>query len=194
MPIPTVHPLARLALAAAAGLVWLLSVAAPGAGSPAGSPAGPGGPTAAGSTRPGCPWIAPVDASVVDGFRAPPNPYGPGNRGLEYGASAGQPVVAVAPGRVGFVGPVGGRRYVVVEHAGGLRSTYGPLATTLVVRGQQVAAGEGIGTAAPGLLLTARLGTGEAQRYVDPAPLLAGRCGRARLVAGPTVAGPGRRS
>lgn len=182
MPSRAVHAvrrLVRLALAATTGLAWLLTVAAPGAG----SPARPDIPAVTRPDQPGCPWIAPVEAPVVDGFRPPPNPYGPGNRGLEYAAAAGQPVVAVAAGRVGFVGPVGGRRYVVVEHAGGLRSTYGPLQSTAVARGQAVAAGEEIGAAAPGLLLTARLGQGDTEHYIDPAPLLAGRCGRARLVA-----------
>lgn len=178
MSVVTVHPFVRAALAGAAGFAWLLALATPVGGSPAGAGITPGDR----SDQVGCPWVAPVDAPVTDGFRPPPNPYGPGNRGLEYGATAGQPVVAVAPGQVGFVGPVAGRRYVVVEHRGGLRSTYGPLESTAVVRGQSVGAGEGIGTAAPGLLLTARLGSGEAQRYIDPAPLLAGRCGRARLV------------
>ncbi|MEZ5410760.1 MAG: M23 family metallopeptidase [Acidimicrobiales bacterium] len=184
MPVHAAHLIVRLALAAAAGVAWLLTLAAPGAGSPTGPPAllPPGADAAA------CPWIVPVDAPVVDGFRPPPNPYGPGNRGLEYGVTAGQPVVAVAAGRVGFVGPVAGRRYVVVEHSGGLRSTYGPLASVAVVRGQQLAAGEGIGEAAPGLLLTARLGSGPTQRYIDPAPLLAGRCGRVRLVPDRPVA------
>lgn len=202
MFIPVIRPFARLALAAATGLTWLLTLAAPGAGAPpagpgipfaVGIPPAPGASPASGVDRSGCPWITPVDAPVVDPFRPPSNPYGPGNRGLEYGAAAGQPVVAVAPGRVGFVGPVAGRRYVVVEHAGGLRSTYGPLATTLVVRDEAVAAGEGIGTAAPGFLLTARLGSGDTQRYIDPAPLLAGRCGRARLVPERTSTADNRR-
>jgi len=178
MSVHVVQLLVRLALATAASLAWLLTVAAPGAG----SPVGPGAPPEVGPHPAGCPWVAPVDAPVVDGFRPPPNPYGPGNRGLEYGVEPGQPVVAVASGEVGFVGPVAGRRYVVVEHGGGLRSTYGPLRSSAVVRGQPVAAGEGIGEAAPGLLLTARLGSGPSQRYIDPAPLLAGHCGRARLV------------
>lgn len=178
MSIVTVHLFVRAAVAGAAGVAWLLALATPVGGSPMGVGVGPG--TTPGQV--GCPWVAPVDAPVTDGFRPPPNPYGAGNRGLEYGVTAGQPVVAVAPGQVGFVGPVAGRRYVVVEHSGGLRSTYGPLESAAVVRGQAVAAGEGIGTAAPGLLLTARLGSGDAERYIDPAPLLAGRCGRARLV------------
>jgi murein DD-endopeptidase MepM/ murein hydrolase activator NlpD len=129
-----------------------------------------------------CGWRAPVDAPVVDPFRQPEHRYGPGNRGLEYGAADGREVTAVAAGRVTFAGPVGGRRYVVVDHGaagqGALRSTYGPLASVSVVRGQRVDAGGEVGTAASGFHLTARLGT----RYVDPAPLLGGACARVRLV------------
>ncbi len=136
-------------------------------------------PVVFGRPAPGCPWRAPVDAPIVDPFRRPTQPYGPGNRGLEYGITVGQAVTAVARGRVMFVGPVGGRRYVVLSHSRGLRSTYGPLATTSVVRGQELGVGHDVGTADEGLLLTARVG----DRYIDPAPLLAGRCGRARLVA-----------
>lgn len=187
MPVHAYRLLVRLALATAAWLAWLLTGAAPGAGSPVGAGAPPA------PDRAGCPWVAPVDAPVVDGFRAPPHRYGPGNRGLEYGVDAGEPVVAVAPGQVGFVGPVAGRRYVVVEHTGGLRSTYGPLQSAAVARGQQIAAGERIGVASTGLLLTARLGSGPAERYIDPGPLLAGRCGRARLVPLRTVRADDRR-
>jgi murein DD-endopeptidase MepM/ murein hydrolase activator NlpD len=127
----------------------------------------------------GCPWRQPVDAPVVDWFRPPAHRYGPGNRGLEYGVTPGQDVTAVAGGEVGFVGPVGGRRYIVVAHPSGIRSTYGPLDSIQVARGQSVGAGQLLGTAGQGLHLTARVG----DRYLDPAPLLAGRCGRPRLVA-----------
>ena len=129
-----------------------------------------------------CGWEQPVEAPVIDGFRPPEHRYGAGNRGLEYDTVVGQAVSSVAPGRVSFVGPVGGRRYVVVVHEIGPRSTYGPLASTSVVRGQQVDSGTELGTALPGLHLTARLD----ERYVDPAPLLAGVCGRPHLVPGPT--------
>ena len=46
----------------------------------------------------------PVDAPVVDGFRPPTTPYGPGNRGLEYATVAGTEVRAAAGGRVTFAG------------------------------------------------------------------------------------------
>ena len=132
----------------------------------------------------GCEWLAPVDAPIAEGFVAPGNPYGPGgNRGIDYATVAGQRVGAVANGRVSFAGPVGGRIWVVVSHEGGLRSSYGPLVAGLVVRGQSVSAGGELGQSDVHLHLTARA----ADRYLDPAPLLAGSCGRPRLV--PTADG-----
>lgn len=126
----------------------------------------------------GCRWRAPVEAPIVDPFRPPAGPYAPGNRGIEYAVAEGDTIVAVADGRVGFRGPVGGRLYLVVEHQGGLRSTYGPLASIDVLRGAKVTAGQPVATARSGFHLTARIG----DHYVDPAPFLDGRCGRPRLV------------
>ena len=104
-----------------------------------------------------CRWRTPVAASIVDTFRPPDDPFGPGgNRGLEYGTVGGELVSAVADGEVTFVGPVGGRRWVVVLHRSGLRSTLGPMAATTVVSGQPVAVGQAVGEADPGLHLTAR--------------------------------------
>lgn len=135
-----------------------------------------------------CGWEAPVDAQVVDPFRPPAHPYGGGgNRGLEFDTVGGEQVRAVDDGRVTFVGPVGGERWLVITHDGGLRSTYGPLASTAVVRGQTVGTGAELGTAEPGLHLTAR----SANRYLDPAPLLDGTCGRARLVTARRAGSPG---
>jgi murein DD-endopeptidase MepM/ murein hydrolase activator NlpD len=135
----------------------------------------------------GCGWQIPVAGAVIDPFRQPAQPYGPGNRGLEYGVDAGTEVVAVAPGRVTFAGVVAGARYVVVSHRSGLRSTYGPLTVSLVVGGQAVVGGQPIARAAGGFHLTARAG----ERYVDPQPLLDGNCGRARLVGPWGSLGPG---
>ncbi|MCP4227573.1 MAG: M23 family metallopeptidase [Actinomycetia bacterium] len=133
-----------------------------------------------------CQWTAPVDAPVIDPFRPPAGPYGAGNRGLEYGVVAGTRVVAVADGRVGFAGPVGGRHYLVITHPSGLRSTYGPIETIEVVRGQSVDAGDPVASASVGFHLTARAG----DRYIDPQPLIDGICGTARLIpSGPTAVG-----
>lgn len=170
----------RLLAAALAAAVTSITAVPAGPGGSVGS-VGPAAPGVSAPADAGCPWLAPVAAEVVDGFRPPPHPYGPGNRGLEYGVEPGQPVTAVASGTVGFAGSVAGRRYVVVVHARGLRSTYGPLLDIATTRGGRVAAGDPIGAAADGLHLTARAG----DRYIDPQPLLDGRCGRVRLVSGP---------
>ena len=135
----------------------------------------------------GCGWRAPVSAPVIDPFRPPSHAYGPGNRGLEYGAEIGAPVTAVADGTITYAGVVAGRRYVVVTHQGGLRSTLGPLATSTVVSGQGVSGGQRLGTAGAGFHLTARAG----DHYIDPQPLLEGRCGRVRLTGPLGSAAPG---
>ena len=65
----------------------------------------------------------PVDAPVVDPFRPPTSPYGPGNRGIDYATVPGTVVRTIAPGTVTFAGVVAGTRYVTVTHADGLRSS-----------------------------------------------------------------------
>ena len=111
----------------------------------------------------------PVVAPVIDPFRPPTTPYGPGNRGVELATTPGTPVGAAAPGTVTFAGPVAGARYVTLQHADRVRTTYGPLAGIEVVAGQAVAGGDRLGTSGPSLLWTARLG----EAYLDPAVLLA---------------------
>ena len=113
----------------------------------------------------------PVEAVVSDPFRPPATPYGPGNRGLEYDTDPGAVVVAAAGGSVTFAGQVGGRLYVTVAHADGIRTTYGPLGRIApgVRRGAELAPADAVGTAGQRLLWTARIG----DVYVDPAILLA---------------------
>lgn len=139
---------------------------------------------AAASCEPG--WRRPVDAEIVDGFRPPAHPYGAGNRGLEYATALGDPVSAVASGRVGFAGPVGRSRFVVIHHRSGLRSTYAYLDEIHTASGQSVDAGQVIATARSGFHLTARSGP----TYIDPRPLMADRCFVVRLVAVPARAAP----
>jgi murein DD-endopeptidase MepM/ murein hydrolase activator NlpD len=114
----------------------------------------------------------PVAAPVVDPFRPPATPFGPGNRGLEYGTRPGTRVEAAAAGTITFAGAVAGARYVTIGHADGLRTTYGPLATIAAAAtpGATVEAGQPVGTTGARLLFTARLG---ADAYLDPAVLLA---------------------
>ena len=47
-------------------------------------------------------YRAPVDAPVTDPFRPPPEPWSPGNRGIEYATVPGTPVRAIGPGAVVF--------------------------------------------------------------------------------------------
>jgi len=126
-----------------------------------------------------CGWSPPVDAAVADPFRPPPHRYGPGNRGIEFDVVSGQVVSAVSEGRVGFVGPVGGRNYVVLHHSSDLRTSYGPLSAISVVRGQSVSGKDAIGQASEGF----QLGLRQGGDYLDPAPFLAGLCGTPHLVA-----------
>ena len=132
--------------------------------------------------------LPPVAAPVADPYREPACRWCPGNRGLTYATAAGVVVRAAAAGTVAFSGVVAGTRYVVVDHAaGGLRATYGGLASAVVAVGDAVVAGEAVGTAARELHFGLRRG----DEYLDPTPLLGQLVPRARLV--PTD-GTGRRA
>ena len=95
--------------------------------------------------------LPPVTAPVADPFREPACPWCPGNRGLTYDVAAGTPVRAAAAGTVTFSGSVAGTFYVVVEHADGLRATYGELAGSHLDAGDVVVAGAIVGPSAGGL-------------------------------------------
>ena len=113
-------------------------------------------------------WAPPVEAPVTDPFRAPRCEWCPGNRGIEFGPTAGQVVTAVAAGSVEFAGTVAGTRYVVVAHDDGLRATYGRLRTVAVTQGAAVRAGQRIGTTGTAFYFGLRRG----DATVDPTPLL----------------------
>lgn len=150
----------------------------------AGIPAGAAPVTAESGAPPGARWVWPLAAPhpVLRQFEAPSHRYGPGHRGIDIGASADATVVAVEDGVVRFAGMVAGRGTVSIVHAGGLASTYEPVAAT-VASGQRVAAGDVIGQlsraadgghhcgAQPCLHLGARTGLD----YRDPLPLLGAR-------------------
>ncbi len=109
----------------------------------------------------------PVDAPIVDAFRAPAERWSAGNRGLEYSTRSGEPVAAAADGVVAFAGQVGGQLHVVVLHADGVRTTYAFLRSAAVRRGDTVRQGQSVGTAGDTLHFGARIG----EVYVDPALL-----------------------
>lgn len=123
-------------------------------------------PVAAGAPPP---YVPPVEAPVVDPFRAPASRYGPGNRGLEYGTAPGTVVRAVGEGRVTFAGSVAGTLHVTVLHPDGVRTTASFLASIDVTVGQAVGQGQPIGTTVGHLHLGARRG----DAYFDPASLFA---------------------
>ena len=87
-----------------------------------------------------------------------------------------------------FRGSVAGVLYVVVEHADGLRATYGRLSSTDLSTGSTVTQGSEVGRSSSELYFGLRRG----DTYVDPAPLLGRLVERWRLV--PTDGSPGRRA
>ncbi len=121
----------------------------------------------------------PVDAPVADPFRAPDGPYGPGNRGIEYGTGPGRAVRAAAAGKVTFAGPVAGSLHVTVDHGGGLISSYSYLGRIGVREGGRVDQGDPVGTTGERSLHFSVRIDGE---YVDPARFIGIRRVRVRLV------------
>jgi murein DD-endopeptidase MepM/ murein hydrolase activator NlpD len=122
--------------------------------------------------------LTPVHGNVTDPFRQPGCSFCPGNRGIEYATAPGAAVIAAAGGVVTFAGPVAGVRYVVVDHGGGYRTTYGRLAAISVAVGSAVRAGQTVGAAGPATFFGLRLG----EVYLDPAPHLAKIVPQPRLV------------
>ncbi len=113
--------------------------------------------------------IPPVPGGIVDNWRPPSSPYGPGNRGVDLRASVGDPVFSVGDGTVAFAGQVGGRVFVVIDTGAGLRITLGFLSRTLVRTGQRVKARDVVAYANGPVHVGARQGT----TYVDPRPMFA---------------------
>lgn len=132
-------------------------------------------------------YQAPVPGPIVDPYRPPSTPYGPGNRGVDYATVPGATVAAPADGVVTFAGAVAGGLHVVVLHADGVRTSLSFLAGVLVARGQQVVRGQTVGRSGPLLHFGARRG----EAYLDPTTLLAAGAGTgSRSVLVPD--GPGR--
>ncbi|MEU1595303.1 M23 family metallopeptidase [Streptomyces sp. NPDC005708] len=147
---------------------------------------GPRYPATAPAPDPGAPvpavarvWPVGVHPVVLRGWDPPANPYGPGHRGVDLAAAAGDPVRAVAGGRVAFAGRVAGRGVVSVDLAGTgdppLRTTYEPVRAS-VHEGDEVEPGEVLGALEPptahcaGPCLHWGLRRGEA--YLNPLSLL----------------------
>jgi murein DD-endopeptidase MepM/ murein hydrolase activator NlpD len=167
--------IAILACAALACSATLTAVAAPPA-----SPARSAEPSSAA----GFGWPLAPPPAVARPFEAPDSAFGPGHRGVDLVGEAGQPVLAAADGLVVHAGWLVDRAVVSVEHAGGLRTSYEPVAPA-VAAGDRVARGQVIGhlePGHPGCAAPACLhwGLREGERYRDPLEMVAP--GRVRLL------------
>lgn len=128
----------------------------------------------------------PVDAPIVDPFRPPAHPFGPGNRGIEYDTEPGDEVHASAAGQVVFAGVVAGALHVTLAHSDGVRTSYSYLRSVAVVLGQLVQQGDVVGQAGERLHFGARRG----DSYFDPAALF-GSGGEVRVELLPFEIPPG---
>lgn len=122
--------------------------------------------------------------TVVRGFDPPAHRYGRGHRGVDLAGRPEQAVLAAGDGVVVFAATLAGRGVVSVDHEGGLRTTYEPVAA-VVTPGQRVLRGQQIGTLEadhPGCAVAACLhwGLRRGRDYLDPLRLLA--AGRVRLL------------
>lgn len=136
-------------------------------------------PRAGGAEEPPIVWVPPVDGAVEREFRAGWGAYQRGGHaGLDYGVSPGEEVRAAGRGRVTFTGRVAGATFVVVGHGDDLRTTYAPMATVDVRRGDVVERGQRLGTAAAAGLRhhddgVVHFGLRRGDEALDPAQLFA---------------------
>jgi murein DD-endopeptidase MepM/ murein hydrolase activator NlpD len=122
-------------------------------------------------------WPVKPRPAVLQRFRVGPQPWSPGHRGVDLAAASGQPVLAPADGVVRFAGTVVGRGVLVLDHAGGIRTSFEPVTDALPVgtavsRGQPVArVGPAAGShcAPTGCL---HWGARRGESYLDPLSLL----------------------
>jgi len=120
----------------------------------------------------------PVEAPVADPYRPPEDPFGPGNRGIEYDTEPGQVVRAAAAGTVVFAGAVAGSLHLTGDHGGGVVSSYSFLRRMSVRAGAAVDQGQVVGIAGERLHFGVRVDSS----YVDPASFIGVRRVRGRLV------------
>ncbi|MET7803196.1 murein hydrolase activator EnvC family protein [Micromonospora chersina] len=121
-------------------------------------------------------WPLAGTPRVVRRFDPPPQPWLPGHRGVDLGATPSVEVRSAGAGVVLFAGTVAGRPVVTVGHADGLRTTYEPVRPGLAA-GARVAAGTPIGrliAGHPGCAAAACLhwGLRRGEEYLDPLALL----------------------
>jgi murein DD-endopeptidase MepM/ murein hydrolase activator NlpD len=159
-------------LAAVLGLALVLPLAIPALAMPALAL-----PASAAEVTAG-PWQWPLEPQprVVRAFEAPAGPFAAGHRGVDLAGLVGQQVLAAGEGVVAFAGMVAGRGVVSVQHPGGLRTTYEPVAAVLGA-GDAVHGGTVLATlsAAPGHCLPGTClhwGLRRGEVYLDPLSLV----------------------
>ena len=119
-----------------------------------------------------------VPFSAVRLFDRPASAWGPGHRGIDIEAAAGDTIRAPGDGVVTFAGVVVDRGVVTVDHGGTLRSSVEPIAPVVVV-GDHVRAGDPLGVVsdAPGHCAPATCvhwGVRFGDEYVNPLDVLVG--------------------
>ncbi|GAA3559862.1 hypothetical protein GCM10022197_14190 [Microlunatus spumicola] len=133
-------------------------------------------------------WPLDGTPTVEHAFDPPDQPWLAGHRGVDLEARPGQRVLSPADGRVVFVGRVGGKPVVVVDH-GGVRSTFEPVEASVRV-GQRVRQGQALGRVGHEAHCQDRClhwGLKRGKAYLDPlvlvqGPASAGSAGTLRLV------------
>jgi len=121
-------------------------------------------------------WPLSPNPAVVRGFTIGRYAWSPGHRGVDLATRGDAPVYAPADGVVTFVRTIVDRPVLVITHAGGVRTSYEPVAPT-VATGSSVARGSVVGriTAAPGHCpprTCLHWGARRDGRYFDPLTLL----------------------
>ena len=172
--------LVLVVLVGAVGVPWSAGTA-PVWAAPPGAEAATPYPTTGG-------WPLDGTPTLQEGFDPPDQPWLAGHRGVDLEATPGQRVLAPADGRVVFVGRVGGKPVVVVDH-GGVRSTFEPVEPSVRV-GQRVRQGQVIGRVGREAHCQERClhwGLKRGEEYLDPLVLVgrdgsAGTAGTLRLV------------
>jgi murein DD-endopeptidase MepM/ murein hydrolase activator NlpD len=121
-------------------------------------------------------WPLSPAPPVFRRFVQPFDQWSRGHRGVDLLATADQPVLSAGSGVVAFSGVIAGRGVIVIQHSGGLRTTYEPVderltSSTLVHRGARI----GVVSPTPGHCAPRTClhwGAVSAATYRDPLSLL----------------------
>jgi murein DD-endopeptidase MepM/ murein hydrolase activator NlpD len=135
-------------------------------------------------------WPLSPRPAVVRGFTLGRYAWSAGHRGVDLATRHDAPVLAPADGVVTFVRTIVNRPVLVITHAGGIRTSYEPVAPA-VASGSVVTRGSVVGrvTAAPGHCppqACLHWGARRGKRYIDPLTLLR----PPRVVLLPVPSGP----